>query len=119
MPSNQHRWGPQGSVQVRRACHYEFVVPHNVCRLRARLNLFTSSVRVRTNCVCAASLRCAADGERRDCCLTDGVPSILDAISIDKYGGTINQSGLADQSCPDAAREVRLRMHTSVYLQFM
>ena len=54
---------------------------------------------------CAASLRCAADGQRRGCCLTDGVPSVIDAISIDNYGGILNQSGLPDLSCPDAARE--------------
>ena len=57
--------------------------------------------------LCAASLRCAADGTRRDCCLSGpgGVPALLDAISIDVYGGTLNQSGLPDQNCPDAARE--------------
>lgn len=55
--------------------------------------------------LCAASLRCAADGERRDCCLRAGVPSVLDAISIDVYGGTLNQSGLPNTECPDAARE--------------
>eukprot|EP01043_Picozoa_sp_COSAG02_P032731 COSAG02_NODE_2201_length_9535_cov_20.999364_5_plen_396_part_00 len=56
---------------------------------------------------CAASLRCAADGTRRDCCLSGpmGVPTLFDAISIDIYGGTINQSGLPDRYCPDAARE--------------
>ena len=33
--------------------------------------------------LCAASLRCAADGERRDCCLAGGVPPVIDAISLD------------------------------------
>ena len=35
--------------------------------------------------LCAASLRCAADGERRDCCLAGGVPPVIDAISLDSY----------------------------------
>ena len=57
--------------------------------------------------LCGASVRCAADGARRNCCLSGprGVPTLLDVISIDMYGGTINRSGLREQHCPDAARE--------------
>ena len=59
--------------------------------------------------VCAASHRCPAAPLPHSCCLTGGVPSEINAVSVDMYCGRVGHDGKVspNSTCPDPTSEAR------------